>query len=355
MASSSSSVAHIVSSLEVGGAERFVIDLCYVQRVTLGIDACIVSFGKETDKLVPVCNELGIKVFVVNGSRLRKLLAFYKVMKSYSIIHSHSPYPLKFLLPLFFIKKPHKLVYTRHGAHPFNHNSWLKIHSLLKPYVDEMTFVSQEGAEVFQKHHGWSEKSISVIDNGVNLLDIKQTLHNTDNIRLGSVGRMVELKHQICLLRAMNLLPERYQQKIEINFFGDGPCKELLFQFIEENLTESTINFHGMVSNRNDIYGAIDALVVTSETEGLSLAIMEAMAYGCLTIASNVGGNSKLVEHNTNGWLFNYDDDKKLSELLIQLVDEKHLLNEMGKKAHLKIKENFSLEVCAHKYLKLYS
>jgi len=355
MASSSSSVAHIVSSLEVGGAERFVIDLCYVQRVTLGIDACIVSFGKQTDKLVPVCNELGIKVFVVNGSRFKKLLAFHKVMKSYSIIHSHSPYPLKFLLPLFLLKKPLKLVYTRHGADPFNHDSWLKIHRLLKPYVDEMTFVSQEGAEVFQKNHGWSEKPISVIDNGVNLLNIKQTQHNSDNVRLGSVGRMVELKHQICLLRAINRLPKQYQQKIEINFFGDGPSKKALTDFIAVNIAGVAINFHGMVSDRNDIYGAIDALVVTSETEGLSLAIMEAMAYGCLTVASNVGGNSKLVEHNINGWLFNYDDDKKLSELLIQLVDEKYLLNEMGKKAHLKIKENFSLEVCAHKYLKLYS
>ncbi|NQZ22419.1 MAG: glycosyltransferase family 4 protein [Colwellia sp.] len=354
MTSSSLSVAHIVSSLEVGGAERFVIDLCYVQKVTLGIDACIVSFGKETDKLVPVCNKLGIKVFVVNGSRFKKLFTFYNVMKSYSIIHSHSPYPLKFLLPLFFLKKPKKLVYTRHGAHPFDHESWPKVHRMLKPYVDEMTFVSQEGSTVFQKHHGWSEKSISVIDNGVNLLNIKQTQHNADNVRLGSVGRMVELKHQICLLRATKHLPKKYQKKIEVNFFGDGPSKDVLTEFIEENLTDVTIYFHGMVSNRDDIYGVIDALVVTSETEGLSLAIMEAMAYGCLTIASNVGGNSRLVDHNINGWLFNYDDDKKLSEILIKLVDEKHLLNEMGEKAHLKIKENFSLETCANKYLKLY-
>jgi len=355
MTSSSLSVAHLVSSLEVGGAERFVIDLCYVQKVILGIDACIVSFGKETDKLVPICNKLDIKVFIVNGSRFKKLLTFNNVMSSYSNIHSHSPYPLKFLLPLFFFKKPQHLVYTRHGAHPFDHEGWPKIHRMLKRYVDEMTFVSQEGADIFQKHHGWVEKSISVIDNGVNLLSIKQTKHNADNVRLGSVGRMVELKHQICLLRAIKRLPEQYQHKIEINFFGDGPSKEVLTCFIEENLADANIYFHGMVSNRDDIYGVIDALVVTSETEGLSLAIMEAMAYGCLTIASNVGGNSKLVEHDVNGYLFDYDDDEVLSELLIKLVDERHLLNEMGAKAHYKIKENFSLESCANKYSKLYS
>lgn len=355
MVNSSLSVAHLVSSLEVGGAERFVIDLCYVQKVSQCMNACIISFGKETDKLVPVCHELGIEVFIINGSRLKKLLTFYKLMRSYSIIHSHSPYPLKFLLPLFFFKKPEKLIYTRHGAHPFNHAGWLKVHRLLKHFIDEMTFVSKEGAEVFKKHHNWSDIPTTVIDNGVNLLTIKHTQHNSPKLRLGSVGRMVELKHQICLLRAVHLLPEKYQQQLEVNFFGDGPSKEILTHFIKENIASVEINFHGMVSNRDDIYGVIDALIVTSETEGLSLAIMEAMAYGCLTIATKVGGNPKLVDHKENGFLFDYNDHLMLAKYLMLLIDEKHLINGLGNKAHLKIKDNFSLDVCANKYLTIYS
>jgi glycosyltransferase involved in cell wall biosynthesis len=354
MQSSQLSVAHIVSSLEIGGAERFVIDLCHVQKSTLGIDACIVSFGKKTDKLVAVCQQMGIKVCVLEGSRIKKLFTFYKIMRLNKVIHSHSPYPLKFLLPLFFIKKPSKLIYTRHGAHQFNHTGWLRVHNVLKPFVSAMTFVSQEGAEVFQTNHGWLDIPHTVIDNGVNLIDIKQTQHDSNKVRLGSVGRMVALKHQICLLKAVSHLSEKYQQCLEVNFFGDGPNKEVLSTFIDGKLKKMSINFHGMVSNRDDIYGSIDALVVTSETEGLSLAIMEAMAYACLTIASNVGGNSKLVDHNENGWLFDYDDDEKLAQYLMRLVDHRQLLTEMGEKAHLKIKENFSLEVCANKYSSIY-
>ena len=165
---------------------------------------------------------------------------------------------------------------------------------------------------------------------------------------------MVDLKNQISLLEAVATLPIEEQQKIEINFYGDGPCLAELKLFSDRNLENVAVNFHGMVQDRNIIYSSFDALIVTSETEGLSLAIIEAMAYGCVVIASNVGGNPKLVEHNKNGWLFEYNDTKTLAKYIQKLSTDKALISYLGSEGRKKIESQFSLDNTAQKYTDIY-
>lgn len=346
-------IAHIVSSLEIGGAERFVIDLCQEQR-TLGLRPSIISFGSESDKLVAVCESLSIDIHIITGNRFAKYCKVFSLINHFQIFHFHSPYPLKFIAPIFWLKKPQKIIYTRHGANPLASSHWKKLHKYIEEKIDAITFVSQEGADVFRANHGWYDKRLEVIDNGVNIKSIKLNGHNSDKLRLGSVGRMVELKHQVSLLQAVSLLTEEEQGQLEINFFGDGPCEKLLKDYTLKNLHHTTIKFHGMVSDRNTIYGNIDALVVTSETEGLSLAIIESMAFGCLTIGTNVGGNPKLIDNDVNGWLFEFNDIKLLASCIKRLLIQPELLTVMGEDAHKKMVKQFSLEASAKKYLLLY-
>lgn len=346
-------VLHIVSSLQIGGAERFVLDLCQVQQ-SRGIVTSIMSFGANNDPLKQACDDLNICVYNIEGNRLHKWIKVYKVIKNFDVIHFHSPYPLKLisiLLPIFNNKR---VVYTRHGADPLSAKSWKTLHKFVQKYVDAITFVSQEGANVFEQNHGWPEKSKNVIDNGVNLSCVKVDRTPSNLLRLGSVGRMVTLKNQISLLQAIASLPSEEQQSLEVNFYGDGPCLKELKLFKENNLVNVAIHFHGMVQDRNIIYSSIDALVVTSETEGLSLAIIEAMAYGCAVLASNVGGNPKLVEHDVNGWLFEYDDKQGLATYIQALEKDKSLLSVFGCEGRKKVERQFSLDNCATQYNDIY-
>jgi glycosyltransferase involved in cell wall biosynthesis len=346
-------VLHVVSSLEIGGAERFVLDLCQVQQ-SKGFVASIMSFGKSRDPLHQACNQLDISVYNIQGNRISKWLQVYKVVKNFDVIHFHSPYPLKFISIILPILNGKRIVYTRHGAAPLSDKAWKTMHRFVQKYVDAITFVSQEGANVFEKNHGWPEKIKHVIDNGVNLSSVQVTRTSSSLLRLGSVGRMVDLKNQISLLQAIARLSPEGQQLLEVNFYGDGPCLQKLKLYAEDNLDNVNVYFHGMVQDRNVIYSSIDALVVTSETEGLSLAIIEAMAYGCAVIASNVGGNPKLIEHDVNGWLFEYDDNKTLSEYIHTLQTQQALLSTFGKAGRQKIEQQFSLDSCADKYSEIY-
>lgn len=349
----STSIIHIVSSLEVGGAERFVIDLCQVQRSS-GAQVAILSFGKPSDALVTECDNKHIQVFHTENGRFGKWRCALSAMKGFKVIHFHSPYPLKFLLPVLPLCLFKQVVYTRHGADPLAGSAWRWVHRIAQIFVNQVSFVSQEGAEVFERSHGWKDKKKHVIDNGVNLSEVQIKRSSSSVFRLGSVGRMVALKNQISLLKALLLLNDEIRTNIEVHFFGNGDSLEQLTAFADAHDLNQQVSFHGMVNDRDTIYNTFDTLVVTSETEGLSLAIIEAMAYRCSVIASNVGGNPKLVEDNKNGFLFEYNDTVALAKLITTLYDDLLLRESYAEYSRQKVERHFSLSACAKKYSLLY-
>jgi glycosyltransferase involved in cell wall biosynthesis len=350
----SDAIIHVVSSLEVGGAERFVIDLCQLQKAK-GCRAAILSFGKKTDPLVLECEKVGIRVYHTRNNRIHKWIDALSALFFYNTIHFHSPYPLKFLLPVMPICWIKNVIYTRHGADPLAGPAWKTMHIIANFFVKKINFVSQEGADVFERSHGWKNKIKKVIDNGVNLADVSLARFQSDLFRIGSVGRMVPLKNQISLLEAINVLDEEHKARVEVHFFGNGPSLPILQNFVENNHLQDRVVFHGMVSDRSDIYNSFDALAVTSETEGLSLAIMEAMAYHCPILASDVGGNSKLVSNGVNGFLFEYNNVENLSISITTMMDETEQFQIFAKNSREKVEQQFSLASSADKYEKLYN
>jgi len=265
----------------------------------------------------------------------------------------HSPFALKAILFSLFILFYKKVIYTRHGEDSFDCISWKLVHKFASMVISHVTFVSEKGKDVFRRVQKLSYLPHHVIENGVNTQNINIIkAENKPILRIGSVGRMVKLKHQISLLRALVQLND---SKIEVHFYGDGECLEELQEFCVIKQLNQSVFFHGVVTDRNVIYNSIDVLAVTSETEGLSLAIIEAMAYACPVLATSVGGNPRLVLSGETGYQFNYDDDKKLSELIEKLATDNMLLEELGRKAKQHVDNNFSLEVAADRYLELYT
>ncbi len=351
-------VLHILSSLHIGGAERFVIDLAIEQRQSLKLNSAILSFGEEDDVLVAECIKNNIPVHFVKGSRLEKIQTFKRVVSEFDVLHFHSPFTLLFTCYSPILCRRKKVIYTRHGAEPFNQFKWRVMHKITYSIVDQITFVSNEGQTVFNQVNGWQSKPQSVVDNGILIPreSYQQPVEQQKTkIKLGSVARMVPLKNQICLLKAISLMPEVLANKFEIHFFGNGPCEELLKSAAAESTFPDNVDFHGMLVDRENIYKYIDVMVVTSEMEGLSIAILEAMARRIPVLATKVGGNPKLVESNVTGQLFNYNDDKELSRLLTDIAENPQLIEKWGSEAYQLVKQDYSLETVAQKYMKLYS
>ena len=345
-------VAHVVGSLKIGGAERFVIDLCEVQKNN-DIAPVIISLGQPGEDLERECHQLNTPVFSFKHSLFIKLAKVFSQLRKCDVVHIHTPHALKFIFQLLpFLGA--KCIYTRHGAAPLAGSHWIKLHLKAEKFVDAITFVSQEGADNFQKTHDWKTVQSSVIDNGVLIQPIEKIKPESLVLRVGSVGRMIPLKSQITLLQAASLLPLPIQEKLEIHYFGDGECLPILKAFNEQQHWPVKVIFHGMVNDRDKIYSSFDVLAVTSETEGLSMVIIEAMANRIPVVATNVGGNPKLVIEGETGHLFDYSDDQKLASLISGFAQDTQTINTLGNGAFSYIKDNFSLETSAKKYAELY-
>lgn len=349
------SVLHILPSLQLGGAERVTLELADLQRRE-GLDAQILSLGSAEDFLVQQVNASGIPLHVLSAkmSRLQRYRKAYQLARQFQVLHIHSPRGLRYLLPVLFFLKHKTMIYTRHGMDPLNSAKWKVIHRIARRCVDQVTFVNHQGRDVFMSNHHWPSDRLRVITNGVYIPEVvdKQT---SSIIRFGSVGRMVKLKGQAILLEAVALLHQRKgrEHPFVLKFFGTGPMEPALKEQ-SASMTQGLVEFHGEVTDQNAIYAGLDVLVVASESEGLSMVIIEAMARGIPVVATDVGGNPTLVKPDLTGILVAYGDARALADAMEALLTNRELIAELGGKAQQMIANDFSLQKTHEAYLTCY-
>ena len=159
-------IFHFVSSLNVGGAERFALDLSITQK-SIGHEVEIISTGSHDDFLVQEACRLKVPVNTMPSGRIniyRRILCLLRTSDK-RILHVHSPFVLLLLAPILLILKLYgvKIVYTRHGSDPLAQFKWFISHRWARYFVNETTFVSQSGLDVFHKNHRWPKSSLSLI------------------------------------------------------------------------------------------------------------------------------------------------------------------------------------------------
>ena len=217
-----------------------------------------------------------------------------------------------------------------------------------------MTFVTEEARGSFEAAHGSSPHRHLVVENGVAIPPPPVVSAGAaERLRIGTVGRLVELKGHWRALEAVAGLGPRARARVELHLFGEGPERERLTDLARDRLAGVPVVFHGMVLDREQIYAAIDVLVVGSRTEGQSMAIMEAMARGVPVIATDVGGNAALVREA--GVLVPAGDTAAIRGAIARLVAEPALVERLGRASRAWIAAHHSIDAVAAKYRALYA
>jgi len=339
-------VIHVVSSLNVGGAERFVIDLAVEQQQNHHFNTTILSMGKEGEPLEKEVKRFGLGL--VHGTKIRQLRSY---LSEFDIVHVHSSYSL-FRILLASLLLPIKVIYTRHNERVHTSFKWRLTYRLAKFRLHKMVFVAEKARKNYlATYPEFKNKSCTVL-NGV--LPMKTTKSHSDKFRIAHVGRFVPLKAQHFLIEAVAKLPQNIQEKLSLSFFGTGDLMQKNKDLAQELISNVEVNFRGFVTDRDEIYGHCDLLAVTSETEGLSLAILEALASGTPTIASNVGGNPELVNHEVNGLLYEYSNAEQLSNSIQRIFQDEELYNKFSERSIEIFINGFSMQQCAQNYSKVY-
>ena len=348
-------VIHAVSSLQIGGAERLVLDLATVQR-RQGLAPTILNFGSNEDPLCAEAQRLGIGLTSLRGigSRYAKMAAIARTLNAGgpAALHIHSPWCLPWLaLLLPFFKG--KVVYTRHGSHAYNSIAWKLLHRWTHAHVDQLTFVSAQAQEVHLSVYGAKSIPHAVMELGVDIPPRRGRYSApAAPVRIGCVGRLVEVKGQSILLEAMGRLRSAVPR--ELHLFGNGPDRAKL-EALAQRVDCDRIHFHGTVLEREEIYRDLDILAVASRMEGLSLAIMEAMAREIAVLATDVGGNSRLVVDGTTGLLVSYGDTAALARALDRMLDDARLRAQLARAGRSLVESAFSLEKSAARLLPIYA
>ncbi len=163
-----------------------------------------------------------------------------------------------------------------------------------------------------------------------------------DQYLFGCAARMVPVKRHRDLIDGFARVASRHPQAALV-LIGHGPLEDRLRdQVARLGLTERVI-FHGEEREMPSLLPLLDAFVLASSTEGMSNAILEAMACGLPTIATDVGGNSELVEAGLTGFLVPPRSPEQIALAMGELLARPDLGPTMGRHARDRAVSCFSL------------
>jgi glycosyltransferase involved in cell wall biosynthesis len=164
-----------------------------------------------------------------------------------------------------------------------------------------------------------------------------------------SVGRFRPPKDFTTLIQAMAAL-EPGTARLQIA--GDGPDRDALEQEIEAR--DLPVELLGTRSDVDHLLAAADIFVLSSDSEGLPMSVLEAMAAGLPVIATAVGGIPELVTDQQTGALVPPRDSQALAAAITAIAHDPESRDRLGAAGRRRAETEFSLETCRQRHLDLY-
>jgi glycosyltransferase involved in cell wall biosynthesis len=196
---------------------------------------------------------------------------------------------------------------------------------------------------------------ITQLPNGVEIDSIPAKCNYALNnpIHLIFVGRLHEQKALDVLLMAFQKLCACHPN-LRLQLLGDGPLRETLKGLAEQLGIAGQVDFFGSTEQVFEYLQKADIFILPSRAEGLSNALLEAMACGLPVITSNIPANAAVIEHERNGLLFTVEDPASLADGVNSLIDSTDLRERLGKNARQTVEKQYGLDFIAERYIALY-
>lgn len=282
----------------------------------------------------------------------------------YQFIHCHTPIGSVIgRIAAHRTKIP--IIYTAHGFHFFKGapiKNWIlyyPVEKILARWTEALILINDEDYNR-AKIRMHPKKIFYIPGIGVDIKKFEKKVSNTEkNIFkqtygipndakiLLSVGELISRKNHRFMIEALARLncPDIYYL-----ICGKGPLKNELVELVNDLGLQSKVKFLGFVDDISQIYPMIDVFVFPSKQEGLSVALMEAMAAGCPCLASRIRGNTDLLDDEE---LFSLTDNEELIEKLIKIFEDRNLLVNMSKRNRNKI-QKYDAKIIKEKMRNIY-
>jgi len=203
---------------------------------------------------------------------------------------------------------------------------------------------------------GVTGEKIVELPNGVETGDVggRSTYVLGDPARLLYVGRLHEQKGLDVLLEAFHRLRQWYSYNVCLDVVGAGPLLGALQSQANRLGISDSVVFWG---DREDVPAYLqsaDIFILPSRAEGISNALLEAMACGLPVVVSAIPGNTDVIQHGENGLVFPVNESDSLAGNLLLLLEQPALRRRLGEAACRTVEERYSLHRVADRYIDLY-
>ena len=341
----------VTDSLEVGGAERHVVDLA-VELAQGGYEvavACSVSgsLGKplvEAD--VPVIPLLDRKVkrrvSLAYAFRLRRLVKG----RQFDLVHAHV-YASAAAAALACLGTGVPLVLTEHTDALWQGRRARSVSRFVYGRARRIIVVSSAIRQRLIRRDGVPPDRVTLVPNAV--AGACETVASPpelpaglgDGPLVGVVARLQPEKGLDHFLKAVArvapLVPET-----RFIIVGDGPLRGELEALAKRLTVGESVCFLGFRSDAREITRLLDVLVVPSLTEGSPLVVLEAMAAGVPVVASDVGGIPDQVRHEREGLLVPPGEPEALADALFRLLRDPAYARSLGEEGRRRAHSEFA-------------
>jgi len=362
-------ILHLISSSGFLGAENVVLELAK-QSKSAGHRPTIGVFKNQHNPNLELAeaataNGLNVQSFPCRGrfdKKTIRIVTDYLKSEHVQIVHSHN-YKSNFYTKMALPANNVRWVATNHGRRT---GSKLLIYYLLDLFTlrsaDKAIAVSEKIAGQM-KRAGINKKKVLVIDNGINLNRFMKTEPITPTRKslgiksgalvIGTVGSLTREKGHKYLIRAIPKMIGRFPETVFL-FVGEGIERSNLENISCKLGIKDKVAFPGTRKDIPNILSTFNVFILPSLKEGLPMALLEAQAAKVPTIATRVGAIPNVIENGATGVLIPPKDSEAISRAIERILSDKKAASKMAERGFEMVRDNFSAESMANKYLSLY-
>jgi len=366
-------IAHVLHRLDRAGAEVLAAGLARSLRTKFRfVFFCL-------DGLGPLTEELTREEFAVEylkrqpgldrhlGRRLRAASERLGV----NLIHAHQYTPF-FYSALSRVRPCRRrttpILFTEHGRHYPDHRSLRHVlaNRLLLTRRDRVTAVGAFVRQALVTNEGIADQRIDLVYNGIDPGPDPSPLHrerarkllNLDPGRsvVMQVARFHSVKDHATAVRAFAIVRETLGETHDplLVLVGDGEERSAIESLAKSLHVSDAVRFTGAVGNARELIPAADVCMLSSLSEGVSVTLLEAMAAGKPVVATDVGGNSEVVENQQTGLLSPRSDAQALADNLINVIFTPRLAGKLGQAGRKRLLERFTAQRMHEGYARIY-
>lgn len=347
------SLCYINSSLDGGGSERVMTHLAN-ESARRGIRTTMILVRERKDEVYPVdprVRVIRLTYSVKNKAAiaLRRFLLLRRHFRRFRYDQVISFMVDINILTILAALGTRQKITVSERADPGQriHQHWQRrLENILYRRAERVVIQTEQVRDYFSDA---VRKKCVVIPNPVDQ-NLPQPFVGMRDHRIVSVGRLNPQKNYLLLLRAFqNFLKDYPDFRLEI--YGEGALREELMTYSKELGVEDSVDWKGFQKNIHERILSAHIFVSTSDYEGISNAILEAMAMGIPSIATDcpVGGSAMLMESGMKGILVRMNDEKELVDAMKKIASDREFAANLGNNA-TGVREKYAIENIADQW-----